>query len=68
MKMKIWLTEIHAICPKEKQLKVWVGPEAIGKDKADAQRYLNQNGLGYCKIIGEKKGSVLSVKMLEKLN
>ncbi len=67
--MKFFITEIHAIDPKDRRLKVWAGPQAIGEDQAEAQRYLDQNGFGYAKIIGELKEEItVNEELLKKLN
>lgn len=51
--MRLWLTEIKAICPETGMLQVYSGPPVPGINKEDAQAYCNLNGLGYCKVIGE---------------
>lgn len=51
--MKKWVTEIKAIDPKTGELKKWCGPEVIGINVKDAENYCNNNGLGYCKVLGE---------------
>ncbi len=50
--MRIFLTEIQAIDPKDGQMKVWAGPNIEAISKKDAIKRLNDNGLGYCKVIG----------------
>lgn len=52
-KMRIWCTEIEAKDPFTGQLKKWCGPDVPGINVADAERYCQENGLGYCKIAGE---------------
>lgn len=51
--MKIWLTQIEAIDPNDGELKIWAGPKVFGITLKFAELYAEQNGLGYCKIIGE---------------
>lgn len=49
----MWVTEIHAIDPVDGILKTWRGPNVLGINYEDAERYCQHNGLGYCKVIGE---------------
>jgi hypothetical protein len=51
--MKLWCTEIEAKDPFTGQLKKWCGPEVPGICHNDAERYCQDNGLGYCKVTGE---------------
>lgn len=51
--MKKWATEIKAIDPKTGELKKWCGIEVPGINLEDAELYCQNNGLGYCKVIGE---------------
>lgn len=51
--MKLFATEITAICHLTNRLIKWGGPNVPGIDEASAQEYCQQNGLGYCKVIGE---------------
>lgn len=51
--MKMWTTEIIAIDPNDEVLKTWCGPNVPGLDWEDAEHYCQNNGLGYCKIVGE---------------
>ena len=51
--MKKWTTEIQAIDPFDLELKTWMGPIIESPSLEDAERYCQENGLGYCKIIGE---------------
>jgi len=62
--MRIYLTEIRAIDPMDGQLKIWAGPEVPGTDQEDAQRFCDQNGLGYCVVVGEKKEEIHVVEIL----
>lgn len=49
----MWVTEIQAIDPLTGVLKTWFGPNVPGINQEDAERYCQQNGLGYCAVIGE---------------
>ena len=51
--MRYWTTHIKAIDPADGQLKTWFGPNVPGITYEDAELYCEQNGLGYCKVIGE---------------
>lgn len=51
--MKLWCTEILAKDPFTGQIKKWCGPEVPGINHADAERYCQDNSLGYCKVVGE---------------
>jgi hypothetical protein len=51
--MKFWYTEIKAISPVDGALKVYCGPNVPGINEKTAQEYCENNGLGYCKVIGE---------------
>lgn len=51
--MKKYATTIFARDPKTKEMKNWVGPNVPGISFQDAQKYCNQNGLGYCHVDGE---------------
>lgn len=51
--MKLYVTEIQAICPIRNEMIKWCGPEVPGISFADAEAYCQRNGLGYCKVAGE---------------
>jgi hypothetical protein len=53
--MKIWLTEILAIDPNnpERGLVKWCGPDIKALTEQHAKEYCQNNGLGYCRVIGE---------------
>lgn len=51
--MKLWVTEIIAKNPYTGELKKYCGPEVPGISMDDARNYCENNGLGYCRIIGE---------------
>lgn len=51
--MKLWVTEIKAYDPITGELKTWCGPEVPGINHKDAENYCQDNGLGYCKVLGE---------------
>lgn len=64
--MKLWVTEIRAIDPvnPDRGLVTYGGPNVPGFTQKRAEQYCKDNGLGYCKVIGElvaeipcKKGS-----------
>ncbi len=50
---KIWVTEIQAMSPTTGELTKYCGPEVKGISAKDAQAFCENNGLGYCKVIGE---------------
>lgn len=50
--MKYWVTELKAIDPKTGELRTYGGPHVPGISKKDAERYCQQNGLGYLVVIG----------------
>ena len=67
--MKTFLTEIIAQDAKTKEWGIWAGPRIVGKDKEAAQRYLDENDMGYCKIVGQLKETVIYPKKeIEKRN
>ena len=51
--MKTWLTQIRAIDPNDGELKTYGGLDVKAFTAKLADQYCQQNGLGYCKIIGE---------------
>lgn len=51
--MKLWVTEITAIDPRDRKLKNWAGPNVPGINFSDAEKYCQLNGLGYCSVVGE---------------
>ena len=51
--MKQWVTEIKAIRPQDGELIVYCGPEVPGETHEDAKAYCQENGLGYCNVLGE---------------
>lgn len=50
--MNQYVTSISAIDPRNGQMKSWEGPRVPGITTADAERYCQENGLGYCKVDG----------------
>lgn len=48
----IFTTEIKAIDPKDGELKTWAGPNIDAISYTFADKYLQNNGLGYCNITG----------------
>ncbi len=51
--MKQYITEIKALSPIDGEIKTFAGPEVPGISFSDAQSFCENNGLGYCKVIGE---------------
>jgi hypothetical protein len=51
--MKKFTTEIRAIDPNDGELKVWQGPNIEALNWQEAEMYCQNNGLGYCKVVGE---------------
>lgn len=51
--MKQYVTQIKAIEPSTWEMKTWAGPNVPGISFADAETYCQNNGLGYCEVIGE---------------
>lgn len=51
--MKLYVTEIIAIRPSDGEMITYCGPEVPGLTAQDAQDYCENNGLGYCKVLGE---------------
>jgi hypothetical protein len=51
--MKMFVTHIKAICPITKELKTCEGPLIKALSFDDADYYCQNNGLGYCFVIGE---------------
>lgn len=43
----VWVTEIRTADGKS-----WAGPQVPGTTKKAAKKYCQNNGLGYCKVIG----------------
>jgi hypothetical protein len=50
--MNLYVTEIKAIKPSTGCLTTYGGPNVPGISAGDAQDYCENNGLGYCKVIG----------------
>ncbi len=51
---KMWTTEIWAVKAGElRRVQKWQGPTVPGTSLEDAQRYCNENGLGYARVTGE---------------
>lgn len=51
--MRMWATEIQTIDPADGAMKSWCGPDVPGINHEDAERYCQQNELGYCSVLGE---------------
>ena len=50
---KLFLTEVHAIDPQDRKLKVFAGPEIVADSIEDAQEWCNENDLPYVRVVGE---------------
>lgn len=48
----IFTTVIKAIDPLDGELKIWQGPNIEAISWTHAEQYLQENGLGYCKVDG----------------
>ena len=55
---KIYVTLINAVDPKTGLLCHWVGPDIEAESFDDAVKYCQENGLGYCRVDGEKVGEM----------
>jgi hypothetical protein len=51
--MKRYCTEVRAIKPGTGELTTYCGPEVPGLTLAHAEQYCQDNGLGYCRVLGE---------------
>ncbi|ARK09025.1 hypothetical protein A6C57_01130 [Fibrella sp. ES10-3-2-2] len=51
--MKQWLTQIKAVDPQTGDLVEWLGPYVPGETSKLAAHYCNENGMGYCQIVGQ---------------
>ena len=52
--MMRWATEILAIDPNsDRGIVKWEGPNIEAETHEEAERYCQENGLGYCKVLGE---------------
>ncbi len=51
--MRYWITEIQALDPITKELKRYAGVTVKAINKELAQQFCNENGLGYCKVVGQ---------------
>jgi hypothetical protein len=51
--MKLWVTSLRAIDPRTGELKRWCGPHVPGITHKHAEQYCQENGLGYCVVVGE---------------
>lgn len=50
--MNLYATEIEAIDPVTGELTIYAGPLVPGISHKDAERYCQNNSIGYCKVIG----------------
>ena len=51
--IKKWITKISAIDPIDGELKTWFGPYVDAENIESARKWLDSNGMGYCKLTGE---------------
>ena len=51
--MNVYVTEIKAIDPTTGEMLVWAGPNVPGDSFEAAEKYCQENGLGYCKVVGQ---------------
>ncbi|MNI02257.1 hypothetical protein D3C87_1300810 [compost metagenome] len=51
--MKTWVTKIKAINPVKGNLTEYMGPYIKADSFELAEKHCEENGLGYCKVIGE---------------
>ena len=64
----IYLTEIKAFDPQDGRLKTWVGPRIKARSLEEANKIIQQTGLGYCRIIGSLKEEIETDIKIFKLN
>lgn len=50
--MNKYVTEIQALCPKDGMIKQYAGPNVEANNALEAQEWLEENGFGYCKVLG----------------
>ena len=58
MEEKTYLTEFKAINPLTGDLETWAGPDIKATDEIRAFAFIQELGLNYLKIVGEKVESV----------
>lgn len=51
--MKIWITTIYAKCAQTGEMKTFCGPNIKAISAKLAHEYCQNNGLGYCEILGQ---------------
>ncbi len=51
--MKTWVTTIWAKSPIDETIRKYGGPNVPGISETEAKIYCEENGLGYCHVIGE---------------
>lgn len=49
---QVYVTEIRAINPENGEMALWAGPNVEANSFEEATEYCNNNGLGYCKVVG----------------
>jgi hypothetical protein len=53
--MRLWKTQVRAVDPRDNVIRVWAGAPVPGIDIEDAERYIQENDLGYLEVAGEYK-------------
>jgi len=56
--VKKYATEILAIDPIDREMKTWTGPIIEAQSESNAFDFCQNNGLGYCNIVGEVVGEI----------
>lgn len=51
--MYLFVTEIEAVDPESGKVKSYSGPNIPANSFSEAVKYCQENGLGYCKVIGK---------------
>lgn len=62
--IKLWVTEIRAIDPRDGQLKAWGGPHVPGRTIEEAREYCENNSLGYCEVVGELLSEIAQLSVV----
>lgn len=52
MTQQLYTTEIRAQSPQDGKIKLYAGPHVPGNSFEDAEKYCEENGLGYCWVTG----------------
>lgn len=62
--MDLWVTSIQAVNPKTGNIELWSGPNVPGLSFKDAEKYCDQNGMGYCKVLGRLVATIEDEKII----